>query len=660
MIRRVWTKSKKAFKDIDSLGSNVELTIQGSSSFKSYIGSLLTLAVFAVVGWYSSLVVSRVLDRTGPAESLSIQYDISAARTELSQSQIIPVFNILNRSNYQVVPFTSLEKITTIKARMFRSYFDYDAQKAIADIVEFPVVQCNQLKNKKPYQFIFDDPKVSTIVSSMACIELPDTELYIYGDRMTIDINSFYIQFYPCSLSNPGDCMAGAELATLMMLAFNAKSYLQNSDFDNPIKHGLHVTEELNLQETVGTSIFSFVRENKLVDKRNWLQPTRDNSTYTDISKEQITTFQRSGTYCTPLAIAKLECQYYLSIILRQSGIMNEATRTYPNLVDALADIGGFKEVLFLAIGLIYAFYNDALMSRYLIEKIIPSRTLAALVKDSKDLTNMARSLKNRPQRDLSFPKNEHNESWEISSTGKKLQTIDEENRTPGTVQDQSKINLDIYRDEYQKPVLCGSNHKKTTKVKVCDMRSEFSSIIDSLMDIDTIISELSSWRVFKDIIFEDYHKQLLPLIQIESNRKQRKADEAIEERQKNIEKGAGSNLMQNIVSSLASNMDLKESLNSLKKHLHSSHLRDNSLRYKIDLYFADNLPEFEDESESCGVDSKRGGSTNVSPIKHRPPLKQFEISSFSSNRPIDFEGGLDRQELNKNRDGLPGRISEL
>ena len=658
MIRRIWTKSKKAFKNIDSLGSNVELTIQGSSTFKTYIGSLLTLAVLAVVAWYSSMVVSRVIDRTSPAESLSSVYDISVAKTDILASQLIPVFNIFNRTSFEVLPFANVKSYTTVRATTLRSYFDFTTQKSINELVEYPIVQCNQLKNKKPYKFIFDDPKVSTIVYNMICIELPDTELYIYGDRMTTDFKSFNIEFYPCSLPNPADCVAGAELASLMIVAVSAKSYLQNSDFDNPIKHGLHLTEELNMQQTTGTSMFNLVRENKLVDKTNWLQPTRDNSTYTDISKEQASTFQRSSTDCTYQAIATYQCQFYLGIYFRHSGIMTEATRTYPNLVDAMADVGGFKEVLFLIIGFVYAFYNHAFMSRYLIEKIIPSGTLAALVKDSKDLTDMARSLKNRSHRDQVDAKNEDQGSWQISSTDKIMQKLDEENTTPSAVQELPKINMDIFGDAFKKPEN-SSNKKKSTAKKICSMKSEFSSIIDSFMDIDTIISELSSWRVFKDIVFEDYHKQLLPLIQIENNRKHRKADAAMEEREKNIEKSAGSGLLQNIVSSMPSNIDLKASLSSLTRHLQSSHLRDNSLRYKIDLYFAENLPELEDESESSGVDSKIGGSTSVYPTKHRPSLKQFEISSFSSNRPLDFESGLDRQGLNKNRDGLPGRKSE-
>ena len=86
----------------------------------------------------------------------------------------------------------------------------------------------------------------------MVCIELPDTELYIYGDRMTADFKAFNIEFYPCSLPNPGDCVSGADLGSLMIVAIGAKSYLQNSDFDNPIKNGFHLTEELNMQMMQG------------------------------------------------------------------------------------------------------------------------------------------------------------------------------------------------------------------------------------------------------------------------------------------------------------------------------------------------------------------------------------------------------------------------
>ena len=87
--------------------------------------------------------MSRVLNRTSPAESLSSVYDISIAKTDMSKSQIIPVFNIFNRKSNEVMRFANMKIYTTIRATMFRSYFDYDIQKSINELVDFPLVQCS-------------------------------------------------------------------------------------------------------------------------------------------------------------------------------------------------------------------------------------------------------------------------------------------------------------------------------------------------------------------------------------------------------------------------------------------------------------------------------------------------------------------------------------
>lgn len=45
-------------------------------------------------------------------------------------------------------------------------------------------------------------------------------------------------------------------------------------------------------------------------------------------------------------------------------------TRTYPNTLTSLAEIGGFKEVVVSIVGALYLFFNRRSMSKYLLENI--------------------------------------------------------------------------------------------------------------------------------------------------------------------------------------------------------------------------------------------------------------------------------------------------
>jgi hypothetical protein len=144
-------------------------------------------------------------------------------------------------------------------------------------------------------------------------------------------------------------------------------------------------------------------------------------------------------------------------------------------------------------------------------------------------------------------------------------------------------------------------SEKKQTKEKICKeiaaVRDEFSKLIDSLMDIETIVKELSAWRIMKDILLDDYHKKLLPIVQVESARKRRVAEEKDKEREKGIAKRAGSNLMQQIVSSMADTLDIKASLQALRTNIEKNGNKGGpdsaGLKYQIDVYFAENLPDF-------------------------------------------------------------------
>lgn len=129
-------------------------------------------------------------------------------------------------------------------------------------------------------------------------------------------------------------------------------------------------------------------------------------------------------------------------------------------------------------------------------------------------------------------------------------------------------------------------------------MREEFSKLIESLMDIETIVKELSAWRVMKDILLDGYHKRLLPIVQVESARKQRVEVEKELEKEKNIKQNAGSEFMQQIMTGISDTLDIKSALQALRSSI-EKHGRNGSapgesaLRHQIDVYFAENLPDF-------------------------------------------------------------------
>lgn len=62
----------------------------------------------------------------------------------------------------------------------------------------------------------------------------------------------------------------------------------------------------------------------------------------------------------------------------------------------------------------------------------------------------------------------------------------------------------------------------KTISTQIGSMSKDVCNLYNDLTSVESLVKELGSWRVFKEIIFQDYHFKLLPLVQIEIERKKR------------------------------------------------------------------------------------------------------------------------------------------
>ncbi len=54
----------------------------------------------------------------------------------------------------------------------------------------------------------------------------------------------------------------------------------------------------------------------------------------------------------------------------------NSRERTYKDILGAFSEIGGYKEVVFLMFGLVYAFYNGHHKQKYMIHQLVPEKDI--------------------------------------------------------------------------------------------------------------------------------------------------------------------------------------------------------------------------------------------------------------------------------------------
>ena len=365
----------KKIPELDIIGGSIDFTVKGSSkTYKTYLGALLSIVCFGVILWYTIITVLNILDRSTPNVLCNRESDIDRYSYQLYDSGVLPSINVYDKVNLTPRLLETLNKLVTVKADYWVSKYDYVLTKNIETTTPIELVPCLELKNKEPYAWIFSNPLYEKTAFTSVCLEVPkNMDLSIRGNRASfVDSRAVRIFVYPCSLANPSDCIQPTEFIKYSLLMFNIKKFVKYSDFNDPIKHYINVREELNLQVSNGNKYFNFVKQTVVKDNTNIFQPSHEDWKAIDIDREEINQIPRSGTIsCTAQQVSDKTCESYFSVEFRSAGVQDNCSRTYSDVVDSISNIGGFKELLFMGMIILYSFYNDRFMNKYIISEFI-------------------------------------------------------------------------------------------------------------------------------------------------------------------------------------------------------------------------------------------------------------------------------------------------
>lgn len=385
----------KYFKSIDVYGSPPELLIHNSSTFKTNVGALFTLASLGIICYYLVRTAARLLDTTSPQVDTLENFDMARLRYQVDNTSILPVVTVSEPVNGYLLTVDEIKSLATVKGELRRYRYDYQTNKVNFFSTFIEMVDCHTLKNRKPYEWVFSDV-IGQAKGKSLCFELPtDGDWEFYGDRLYGDMNVLRLTMFPCS---SGNCLPPEKIANHMFYLIKHQSYVQFSDYKDPIKKLSVLRENLNVHLSVGSAIFEFYKKVHVYDTVSSLVDPNFVGTYLYPIKEEVNNFSRdpAQTVCTEATIASLVCVPYISLEFRSSGFEVTYTRNYPDILNSFSDVGGFKELVVICVTILYSWINDWLKGNYLIEEIMPLDSIKMLIKESikleeegsKDLPN--------------------------------------------------------------------------------------------------------------------------------------------------------------------------------------------------------------------------------------------------------------------------------
>lgn len=138
----------------------------------------------------------------------------------------------------------------------------------------------------------------------------------------------------------------------------------------------------------------------------------------------------------------------------------------------------------------------------------------------------------------------------------------------------------------------------------IAHLQNDVQSMIEYHSNIETIVREIGSWRIFKEIIFSKHHFKLLPLVEIEMERKRKKFKQLRKEREVRLSQTSSIDAFKDVSSLHSDELDFNEALEMLsaanpnERLAHDEALTDflqlkDTLRKGIDDFFKENLPDF-------------------------------------------------------------------
>ena len=508
---RFLNMADKKFKSMDLFGSKLELNIEGSSTFNTRFGAVISLVGIGFLIWFMIRTVERVFDVSNPTVFQTSTSNLGDAKFNLKDSELLPTFVFLNRSTNTPIPAIYHSLFTTQVAEFIYTSNNLVTSTIDTNKIQYFVKPCLEITNRKPYERYFSDSTFVAAAFLFSCIELPEnTDFLIYGDRISTSMGRLALQSYPCSLPNPLMCLPSAAFVQFEMGVITFRKYIQYSDFKDPIKAHLVPKESLNFIEAIGTIVTTQINKVTLEDNTNLALKQSENREYLNIVSEQVTSTSRPlQTYCTVAEISSYVCSPYVTIEYRVSSVFYKFQRTYTDLMSAFSDIGGFKELVFIVAIAVYIIYNNIVLGKTLERTILDAESIQGFV-HSSSINQVGPS--------------PHHKYGKVAILDPRVDQINglqngEDQVEIEEINENGGLNQNQKMDAKKKDNMID---KKRASKKMQEIKEDISDLVDENTSIVTLMKEINNWRLLKDIIFLPYQLELLPLVAIEKIRRKK------------------------------------------------------------------------------------------------------------------------------------------
>ena len=262
-----------------------------------------------------------------------------------------------NITKNAIVTFTSF----IMKRGLIRNEAGVPVNVSIEEI-HLDVVRCDQADTR--FDFIKNNPNLVGVLNQTFCFapKTSDEQFYLLEGNPLEQFESVYnIEIWPCSLENRSLCADSDKLKVVDLLLIHPLPSIDYSKVEDYLTWiagaGTRIKIDLNSRQLYSLEMktVSLLKDNAFISS------PKEEGAFMDVESRTVSKVHRDRLqmWCGAEMVGNdMECEPYVSVRVYSSNKQKVITRVYPNVVQALSEVGGFRELVLMVLGMVYLVYD--------------------------------------------------------------------------------------------------------------------------------------------------------------------------------------------------------------------------------------------------------------------------------------------------------------